>query len=120
MKIIWLLSLVLVGTTAAHGQDAWSKPGTCSAASFTCDAVTVAHLNDGRVLLQFSEYAGHLMSYVGREDSEDPTVIDIEGSYLDGLPLPRANGQCALFFKAPEQLETITCPGLTFTVKDSK
>jgi hypothetical protein len=121
MKLITATLLLVAGSAAsAQVPIAWSKPGSCDAGAFHCDAVTVAHLDDGKTLLQFSEYAGHITSYVGSEGSEDPTLVDLDGVYLDGLTIPRANGQCALIFKAPEQLETITCPGLTFTVKDSK
>jgi hypothetical protein len=118
----YLLLWAIAGATA-HGQvatDVWYRPGTCSdAGTFVCDHVTVAHLKDGKTLLQFTAYASHYESLVGTADSEDPTLIDLEASYLDGLPLPHAiNGQCVLIFKAPGQLEQIICPGLKFKVTE--
>jgi hypothetical protein len=102
----------------AVALSTWSKPGTCSAAEFQCDHVTVAHLDDGKVLLQFTEYAGHYQSYVGAEDSEDHTLIDLNQVYLDGHEIPHANGQCVLIFKAPGELDQVICPALTFTVTE--
>jgi hypothetical protein len=117
------LILCAVLTVTAYGQvatDVWSRPGVCSeAGTFLCDHVTVAHLEDGKTLLQFTAYASHYESLVGTADSEDPTLIELEAHYLDGLPLPHAsNGQCALIFKAPGDLSEIICPSLTFTVTE--
>jgi hypothetical protein len=118
MKLIAATLTLLAATTSAH---ALSAAGNCHAAEFHCDHVTVSHLDDGRVLLQFTEYAGHYMSFVGRADSEADTLVHVDESYLDGLSQSHADGQCSLVFKAPGELVEVICPSLTFTVKkDSK
>jgi hypothetical protein len=118
---VFLGMMLSLGAATAHAQtlsNIWSRPGTCDAGASVCDAVTVAAIDDGTKLLQFSEYNGHLTSYVGTPDTEDSTIVDITGAYLDGHEQPNSNGQCVLIFKAPAQLEAITCsaPSLTFTV----
>jgi hypothetical protein len=115
-----LLALALLGVTQALPaqtlSNSWSKAGTCS--SFVCDHVTVADIDDGSKLLQFTEYGGHMLSYLGVADPEDSTLIDITAAYFDGHELPKVPAQCVLQFKAPEQLDAITCsaPSLNFTV----
>jgi hypothetical protein len=123
MKII-VLTLSLFATLAGnsaplpvHGS-VWSREGTCRAAEFQCDHVTVATLDDGKVLLQFTEYAGHYVSIVGRSEGE---LVSVDESYLDGLSQAHAGGQCSLVFKALGELSEVICPSFTFTVtKDSK
>jgi hypothetical protein len=116
MKIALVLLLTAV---AAHAQTR-SVAGTCSdSGGFACDHVTVANLDDGKVLLQFTEYAAHVMSLVGRPDGDN--LVSVDERYLDGLRQAHAGGQCSLVFKAPGELSEIICPSLTFTVtKDSK
>jgi hypothetical protein len=117
-----LLALAALGVTqglpAQTLSNSWSKAGTCDAGMLVCDHVTVADIDDGSKLLQFTEYGGHMLSYLGVADPEDSTLIDIAAAYFDGHELPRAAGQCVLLFKAPGQLDAITCsaPSLTFTV----
>jgi hypothetical protein len=115
-KLAVLALGVTLSVTAWAQSNAWSKLGTCS--TFVCDAVTVAHLDDDKVLLQFTEYAGHYMSLTGTEDSEDPTLIELDQVYFDGHQIPQTNGQCVLIFKAPGELDQVICPSLTFTVTE--
>lgn len=123
MKTTFLALLLSLGAATAHAQvsQAWtlehhqgvsyrSAAGACSAAgTFICDHVTVAL--DGRsVVLQFTEYAGHYMTFTGTADSEDPTLIDLAQAYLDGHPIGSI-GQCVLIFQSGN-LSQIICSAL--------
>ena len=115
-----LLALAVLGAAHSRAQStAWSKAGRCDAGTFVCDAVTVSDLADGDRLLQFTEHAGHYLSYIGTVDSEDRTIVDITAAYFDGHRVSSA-GQCVLIFKAPSELSEIDCstPSLTFTVTE--
>jgi hypothetical protein len=115
-----LLALVLLSAAHSHAQNnTWSKAGRCDAGTFVCDHITVSDLASGDRLLQFTEYAGHYLSYVGTVDSADRTIVDITAAYFDGHPVS-STGQCVLIFKAPSELSEIDCstPSLTFTVTE--
>jgi hypothetical protein len=132
-KLALALGLLLCATAHAQVTHAWtlehhqgvsvrSAAGTCSGAgTFICDHVTL--MLDGRtVVLQFTEYAGHYTQFAGTADSEDRTLIDLDGAYLDGHQAG-STGQCVLFFQSGE-LSQIICSALgsqlVFTVKESK
>lgn len=118
-----ILSLLWCATARAQVSEAWyhqgtsarSAAGSCSAADgFVCDAVTVAFLDGGSVLLQFTEHASHYTSLTGSADSENPRLISVDQVYLDGqLEANQRPGQCELIFVSGE-LSQIICPALTF------
>jgi hypothetical protein len=117
--LLWLLSMSTVGAPA-HGQvlsNTWSKVGHAEPRQAIVDHVTVADQDNGEKLIQFTEHAGHYLSFTGIPDSEAPIIVDLTGMYLDGLASGHAPyGQCVFVYKAPGELESINCPNLLFTV----
>jgi hypothetical protein len=124
------LALSLILCAAARGQvtEAWtlgdhqsvnSRSAAGTADTFACDHVTVAFV-DHSVILQFTEYAGHYMSFTGTADSVGSSLINLDEAYLDGHQIPTtADSQCALIFVSGE-LQQIICSGLTFTVSNGE